>query len=157
MYFQYELGLIKIKLINKNKINLQSRTLYCCYPDQHKLHALGSFDQPPFAKNRVRGYAHGYWFEVWDFWLTTTALLAAAPDLMYSTSKLTIWSLFLDSSESHSIPLWVVDIDLNCWCIFPFDRHFSVSLENYTVTVVIKNNFYQGLHISSLLFDLPTT
>ena len=63
MYFQYELGLIKIKLINKNKIHLQSHILYCYYPDQHKLHALGSFDQPPFAKNRVRGYAHGYWFE----------------------------------------------------------------------------------------------
>ena len=46
--------------------------------------------------------------------LVTTALLAAAPDLMYSTSKLTISSLFLDSSESHSIPLWVVDIDLSC-------------------------------------------
>ena len=55
MYFQYELGLIKIKLINKNKINLQSHILYCCYPDQHKLHALGSFDQPPCAKNQVWG------------------------------------------------------------------------------------------------------
>ena len=117
---------------------LQSPILCCCYPDQHKLH------QPPCLENRVQGYTHILvWFtkKQWEFWLRITALLATASNLMYSTSKFTIWSLFF-LIHQKLIP-FLCGWEILIWtggASFHLTDNSLFRWNTILVTVLVKNN-----------------